>query len=105
MILVHPLQILGSPQDTGGTVACPSCSAQASVREDGSVLCKAELSFFAPDPANPADKELSELRQKFDQGNGIDVAARWLLPISVFRGVPFDCRNLPRRAQTEKAAA
>jgi hypothetical protein len=101
----HPLQILGAPAATEHTTVCPSCSGQAQVNEDGSLLCPTELRFFEPEPSCPADSEFVAMRQKFDDAIGIDVAARLTIPLNVLTGVAFDRLRSPGRKLTNSAAA
>jgi hypothetical protein len=101
----HPLQILGAPAATGGTIACPSCSGQAQVNEDGSLLCPTELRFFEPEASCPADSAFFEMRQKFDAANGIDVSVRLLVPVNAAIGVAFNFRHAAARPLPPNALA
>lgn len=101
----HPLQILGTPKATGRTTACPSCSGQAQIHEDGSLLCPTEVRFFEPESSCTADSEFVEMRQKFDSANGIESPARWTIPVNVITGVAYDHRRSSGRELPESAAA
>lgn len=90
---VHSLQILGNPsiaiaspaQHEGDvnvymTVACPTCSCRCNVFEDGSIICVMENKCFEPDPTDPRDADLVEMRRKYDEKNGITASQRLLIP-------------------------
>lgn len=78
---VSALEILGNPARADRQAACPDCSARACVFEDGSVMCVAEGGkCFEPDPANPHDRDLVEMRRAYDEANGITATDRVVIP-------------------------
>lgn len=71
---VSALEILGNPNRIDQQVACPHCSARAMAFEDGSVMCIVENKCFAPE--SDKDRDMFELRRKFDEKNGITPGVR-----------------------------
>jgi len=93
MKLVHPLDILGTPepvpasrfQVAGGETVyrelpCPDGDGNARVYADGSLLCLTSGQWYAPESD---DSELFAMRRDFDRTNGISPADRLLIPARV----------------------
>jgi hypothetical protein len=83
MKLVNSLEILGNPNRVDQQVACPGCSARAMLFEDGSIICIAEGGkCWAPEPT---DGEKWQMRQKYDEKNGITPSDRLTIPAQLQR--------------------
>lgn len=83
MKLVNSLEILGNPTRVDQQVACPGCSARAMLFDDGSIMCIAEGGkCYAPEPT---DGEKWQMRQKYDEKNGITPSDRLTIPAQLQR--------------------
>lgn len=83
MKLVNSLEILGNPNRVDQQVACPGCSARAMLFEDGSIMCIAEGGkCWAPEPT---DGEKWQMRQQYDEKNGITPSDRLNIPAQLQR--------------------
>lgn len=83
MKLVNSLEILGNPNRVDQQVACPGCSARAMLFDDGSIMCIAEGGkCYAPEPT---DGEKWQMRQKYDEKNGITPSDRLTIPAQLQR--------------------
>jgi hypothetical protein len=88
---VKPVEILANPTRVDQQVACPGCSARAMLFNDGSIVCVAEGTCWAP---TPDDGEYFRMRRQFDADNGIQPMDRYVTLPTLLKGIQ---PNVPNR--------